>query len=158
MEYVIRKARKEDVPQIKKLIDALAHYEKAPHEVTITEAQLVHDGFGEQPVYQCRVADHQGELIGFALFYIGYSTWKGKLIYLDDFYVQPQWRHLGVGTKLMNEVIQYAREVNAYQVRWAVLEWNELAIRFYKKYPVEFDREWIFCRLNRQQILDFCNT
>jgi ribosomal protein S18 acetylase RimI-like enzyme len=155
MQYIVRKARKEDVAQIKKLIEGLALYEKAPHEVTITEAQLLEDGFGPSPVYQCCVAEANGELLGFSLFYIGYSTWKGKLVYLDDFYVKEEYRGLGIGKKLMDEVIKFAKEVNAHQVRWAVLEWNEPAIRFYKKLNAAFDPEWIFCRLSRQQILDY---
>jgi GNAT superfamily N-acetyltransferase len=155
MQYTIRKAIKEDVPQIKKLIDALALYEKAPQEVTVTEAQLLEDGFGEKPIYQCRVAEANGQLLGFSLFYIAYSTWKGKLIYLDDFFVKEEYRNLGIGKKLMDEVVMFAKEVNVNQVRWAVLEWNDLAIKFYEKLNVEFDAEWIFCRLNKQQILDY---
>jgi GNAT superfamily N-acetyltransferase len=155
MEYIIRKATREDVPQIKKLIEGLALYEKAPEEVTVTEAQLLEDGFGENPIYQCCVAEANEELLGFSLFYIAYSTWKGKLIYLDDFYVKEEYRTHGIGKKLMDEVILFAQSVNANQVRWAVLEWNHLAIKFYKKLNVEMDNEWIFCRMNKQQILNY---
>jgi GNAT superfamily N-acetyltransferase len=155
MNYIIRKATREDVPQIKKLIEGLALYEKAPLEVTVTEQQLLEDGFGLHPVYECRVAEFNGELIGFSLFYIAYSTWKGKLIYLDDFFVKEEYRNHGIGKKLIDEVILFAQQVNANQVRWAVLEWNDLAIRFYRKLNVELDSEWIFCRMNRNQILDY---
>jgi ribosomal protein S18 acetylase RimI-like enzyme len=156
MQYTIRKATKEDVPQIKQLIEGLALYEKAPEAVTVTEAQLLEDGFGANPIYQCRVAEGEnGKLLGFSLFYVAYSTWKGKLVYLDDFFVREEYRSLGIGKKLMDEVVLFAQAINANQVRWAVLEWNDLAIRFYKKLNVEFDSEWIFCRLTKQQILDY---
>jgi len=155
MNIIIRKAVREDIPQIKKLIDGLALYEKAPQEVTITEQQLLDDGFGENAIYQCRVAEFEGNLIGFSLFYVGFSTWKGKLVYLDDLYVEEKFRQYGIGKKLIDEVILFAQEINANQVRWHVLEWNEPAINFYKKLNVTLDPEWIACRMSRQQIIDY---
>lgn len=152
MNIEIRNAIASDVPRIKKLIEALALYEKAPEEVTITEQELLEDGFGEKAIYQCKVAENNHELVGFALFYTAYSTWKGKYIYLDDLFVYEEYRKHGIGKKLIDEVILYAKKTNANQVRWQVLEWNELAINFYKKFPVTFDGEWINCKVYKNEI------
>ncbi len=155
MSIVVRKAVIEDVPQIRKLVEGLALYEKAPEEVTVSLEEFTQDGFGENPVYQCRVAVAENTIIGFSLFYIAYSTWKGKIVYLDDLFVEEAYRKSGTGKQLIDEVIFYAKEINANQVRWAVLEWNEPAISFYKKLQVEFDAAWIQCKLNKEQINNY---
>jgi len=152
MSITIRKAVIEDVSLIRKLVEGLALYEKASEEVTVSLAEFTQDGFGENPIYQCRVAVAENKIIGFSLFYIAYSTWKGKIVYLDDLFVEEGYRKWGIGKKLIDEVIFYAKEINANQVRWAVLEWNKPAINFYKKMQVEFDAAWIQCKLNKEQI------
>jgi ribosomal protein S18 acetylase RimI-like enzyme len=155
MNITIRKATIADVPQIRKLVEGLALFEKAPHEVTVSVEEFTRDGFGENAIYKSCVAETNGSIVGFCLFYTAYSTWKGKIVYLDDLFVEEAYRQYGIGKKLIDEVVKYAQEINANQVRWSVLEWNENAINFYKKLQVEFDAEWIVCRLNKQQINNY---
>lgn len=155
MNFIIREATVNDIPQVRKLVEGLALFEKAPEEVTVSLEEFTNDGFGENPVYKCHVAETDNKIVGFCIFYIAYSTWKGKIVYLDDLFVDEQYRKHGLGKKLIDEVIYYAKEVNANQVRWSVLDWNENAINFYKKLGVVFDPEWIQCKMNKEQINNY---
>lgn len=155
MEVSVRKGVKADLPEMLALIKELAIYEKAPDEVTITIEELEHDGFGEYPAYKFFVAEKGSRIIGIALYYIKYSTWKGKCIFLEDIIVTEQFRKLGIGKKLFNEVIKAAKEINAPRLEWQVLEWNEPAIQFYKKLNSNFDTEWINCKLVGEQIQNY---
>lgn len=153
MEIRIREGKAEDIPAIFALINELALYEKAPQEVTTTVEQMYEDGFGEKAIYKFIVAELNNEIVGMALYYWKYSTWKGKGIYLDDIVVTEKHRRKGIGKLLMDEIIQIAAKEKANKLEWQVLNWNEPAINFYKKYNVEFDDEWINCKLTREKIL-----
>jgi GNAT superfamily N-acetyltransferase len=152
MELKIRNAIKEDVPFILELIKELAVFEKKPEEVVISEDMLLRDGFGIHPLYHCFVAEHEGVIVGLALTYKKYSTWKGPCIFLEDIIVRQSFRRSGIGRRLFEEVIAYASSQNAGRLEWQVLDWNKTAISFYKKFGVEFDESWINCRLRDSQI------
>lgn len=158
MEITIRKGEKKDIPAVLSLIRELAVYEKAPHEVTNTEADMERDGFGDQPVFRLMVAETDSQVVGMAIYFIKYSTWKGKGVYLDDIVVREPFRGKGIGAMLMDEVIRDSHRVGAKQLHWQVLDWNEPAIRFYRRYRASFDSEWINCKLDEEQIRDFMNS
>ena len=158
MNVTIRKAIKEDLPQVLELIKELALFEKAPEEVTNTVEDMIKDGFGDRPVYFCDVAEFNNTVVGIAIYFIKYSTWKGKGIYLDDILVTEKLRGKGIGKLLFNHVIKVALESGAKQLHWQVLDWNTPAINFYKKYPTDFDSEWINCKLNKSQIEELNKT
>jgi len=116
---------------------------------------MIEDGFGKQPAYGLIVAEDNGIIIGIAIYYIRYSTWKGRGIYLEDLLVTESLRGKGIGKKLFEEVIKVAKEDNAKQISWQVLDWNETAINFYKKFNAELDGEWINGKLNAEQIKNY---
>ena len=148
MNIQIRKARKEDCESMMELIHELAVYEKAPEEVTVDFNHFVESGFGEKPVWWAFVAEIENEVVGFALYYIRYSTWKGQRLYLEDILVNESWRGKGIGKLLFNKLIEEAKEKKMNGMVWQVLEWNEPAINFYKKYQgVRFEGEWVNCSL-----------
>lgn len=147
MDIVVRKGRKEDLPAILGLIRELAEYEKASHEVVNTVEDMERDGFGPTPVFSSLVAEADGRIAGAAVYFIKYSTWKGKGVYLDDIVVTAPLRGKGIGSLLFEAVMEDARAVGARQLHWQVLDWNEPAIRFYKKYNASLDDEWINCKL-----------
>ena len=147
MRTIIRKAVKEDCDRILELVKELAVYEKAPDEVTVTPDHFKDSGFGEKPVWWAFVAEVDGRVEGFALYYIRFSTWKGQRMYLEDFYVNENMRGRGIGKLLFDKLIQEAKEKNLNGIMWQVLEWNEPAINFYKKYNASFDGEWVNCGL-----------
>jgi GNAT superfamily N-acetyltransferase len=144
MEVKIRKAIKEDCPSMMELIHELAVYEKAPDEVTVDFGHFVESGFGKNPVWWAFVAEVENKIVGFALYYIRYSTWKGQRMYLEDILVNEPWRGKGIGKLLFDQLIKEAKEKQLSGMMWQVLEWNEPAINFYKKYKgVNFDPEWV---------------
>jgi len=151
MSVIIRKAIREDCPRLLELVRELADYEKAPQEVTVTLDHFVESGFGANPVWWGLVAESTGygqpHILGFALYYIRYSTWKGQRMYLEDLVVTEKARGLGVGKLLLDQLIVEAREKKLNGIVWQVLDWNEPAINFYKKYQVHFDGEWVNCTL-----------
>lgn len=152
---VIRKGIKSDIPAVLSLIKELALYEKAPEEVTNTIEDMEGDGFGAQPVFRMLVAENEGKVVGMAIYFIKYSTWKGKGVYLDDIVVNESYRGKGIGKLLLDGVIRDCKTLGAKQLHWQVLDWNAPAIGFYKKYASSFDSEWINCKLTEAQINEF---
>ena len=152
MNIATRKANKQDIPDILSLIQELATYERAPQEVTITPADLEDDGFGNRPLFEVILAELDGKVVGMAFYFISYSTWKGRCIFLEDIIVKLEHRNKGIGTVLFNKVIEKAKEIGAKRLQWQVLEWNEPAIEFYKKYKANIDPEWLNCKLTEAQI------
>ena len=157
MSVYIRFAKPEDVPQILDLIRELAEYEKEPQEVTITEEEMVKDGF-EDNLYKCLVAEKENQILGIALYYPRYSTWKGRTIHLEDFIVKEEARGGGVGMQLFERVIFESNKFGAKRLEWMVLEWNEPAIKFYKKIGAELDSEWHVGKLRESQIQNYSFT
>ena len=147
MNISIRKAVREDCARILSLVKELAVYERAPNEVTVTLEHFEQSGFGSRPVWWAFVAEVDGEIQGFALFYIRFSTWKGQRMYLEDFYVNEDFRGLGLGKLLFDRLIKEARRRKLNGIQWQVLEWNEPAINFYKKYNAVMDGEWLNCAI-----------
>jgi GNAT superfamily N-acetyltransferase len=149
MEINIRRAVKEDCPRLLELIHELAVYEKAPQEVTVTLDHFIESGFGANPVWRAFVAEMDGKVEGFALYYIRYSTWKGQRLYLEDLLVTEKMRGKGAGKLLFDALIEEAKDKKLSGMVWQVLEWNEPAINFYKKYyDARLDAGWINCSLN----------
>ncbi len=125
------------------LVRELADFERAPHEVKISLDHFTESGFGENPVWWAFVAEENSVVIGFALYYIRFSTWKGQRLYLEDFIVTEEARGKGIGTLLFNRIIQEGKEKGFSGMMLQVLEWNQLSIRFYKKYEMTMDAEWL---------------
>lgn len=140
---IIRRAEKRDCPALLSLIKELAEYERAPQEVTVTLQHFEESGFGASPVWWGFVAENEGQVVGFALYYIRYSTWKGQCLYLEDFLVTEEYRGKGIGALLFERVIREAKEKGFRRMVWQVLEWNEPALNFYRKYKATLDGEWI---------------
>ena len=156
MEINIRRAVKKDCPRLLELITELAVYEKAPDDVTVTLEHFTESGFGKNPVWWTFVAtsspypfslEGEGEIVGFALYYIRYSTWKGQAMYLEDIIVTESMRGKKIGRLLFDRLIEEAKEKKFNRIIWQVLDWNEPAINFYKKYKAEFDGGWLNCSL-----------
>jgi len=143
----IRKAVAADCPRLLELVQELAEYEKALQEVTVTLEHFVESGFGANPVWWAFVAEVDGKVQGFALYYIRYSTWKGQRMYLEDILVTESMRGKGLGKLLFDQLIEEAKERKLNGIVWQVLEWNEPAIKFYKKYDAAFDPEWVNCSI-----------
>jgi len=139
---------REDCPRLLELVHELAVYEKAPNEVTVTLEHFEESGFGEKPVWWAFVAVENKAILGFALYYIRYSTWKGQRMYLEDILVTEKARGRGIGKVLMDRLIEEAKEKKFSGMMWQVLEWNEPAINFYKKYNANLDAEWVNCSIN----------
>ncbi len=149
MNISIRKAVKEDCKRMMELINELAVYEKAPDEVTVTFDHFVESGFGETPIWWAYVAEFDGKVEGFALCYTRYSTWKGQRLYLEDLLVTEKLRGKGAGKLLFDKLIEECKEKKYSGMAWQVLDWNEPAINFYKKYEgVNIDGGWLNCNLN----------
>ena len=139
---MIREARKGDEQAIMDLIHGLALYEKAPEQVVNTAEDLAIHLF-EEKICEAIVAEKDKQIVGFALYYMNYSTWKGKCLYLEDFYVLPELRGEGIGSLLFDRVVEIARDRGVKRMDWQVLEWNEPAIQFYQKKDAVLDSEWI---------------
>ena len=152
MNYTIRKATKVDVPAILGLVKELATYENAPDAVEVSIAEMEADGFGPNAIYSAFVVEMDRKIVGMALYYTKYSTWKGKAIYLDDIIVNEQYRRYGIGGKLFEEIVKVAKEMGVRKIDWQVLHWNDPAIQFYKKYSTVFSKEWVNCTLYENEL------
>jgi len=149
----IRAATRADVGTILTFIHALAKYERAPEAVVATEQDLLRDGFGDQPYYSCLIAEQGGEPAGFAFYFFDYSTWLGRPgIYLEDIFVHPEFRGLGIGKALLQRVAAIAVEKGCARLKWQVLDWNTPAIDFYRAMGAEFMDEWRTVRLSGEPL------
>jgi GNAT superfamily N-acetyltransferase len=144
----VRRATKEDCPRLLELIRELADYERAPDEVSVTLEHFTRSGFGPDPVWWAFVVDVDGKVEGFALYYIRYSTWKGQRLYLEDLIVTDKMRGKGLGKLLFDRLLEEMKEKNFQGMVWQVLDWNEPAINFYKKYNAAFDAGWVNCAVD----------
>ena len=152
---IIRKALKKDMPCVLDLIQELAIFEKEPDAVVVTVDDLVRDGFSEQPLFQCFVAEVENEIIGMALFYYRYSTWKGKTIHLEDLIVKESKRGTGAGFALYKEIIQQGKAENVRRIEWNVLDWNTPAIDFYEKSGAKVLGDWRVVHMDENGIKNF---
>jgi len=155
---IIRKGTKNDMPAILNLIKELAIFENEPHAVVVSAEDLVRDGFGEIPLFTTFVAEIEKEIIGMALFYYRFSTWKGKTIHLEDLIVTENKRGIGAGFKLYTEVIKEGKRENVRRIEWNVLDWNKPAIDFYKKSGAKVFEDWRVVHMDEDGIDDFLKT
>ena len=147
MKTIIRRAVKDDCLRLLELVQELATYERAPGEVTVTLEHFNESGFGKQPVWWAFVAEVNERVVGFALYYIRYSTWKGQAMYLEDILITNEMRGKGIGKLLFDRLVEEARDKKFNRIIWQVLDWNEPAINFYKKYNADFDAGWLNCSI-----------
>lgn len=154
----IRVAEEKDCERLLELIKELAEYERAPEEVTVTLAEFKDAGFGKKPVWKAFVAELDGIIQGFALYYVRYSTWKGCRLYLEDFVVTEALRGKGIGNLLFETIIQEAQDLGFNGMTWQVLDWNEPALNFYSKYEASIELGWLNGSLSKDQIRNFQST
>ena len=155
---MIRKATKNDMPSVLELIQELATFEKEPDAVVVTVDDLVRDGFSANPLFQCFVAEVENEIIGMALYYYRYSTWKGKTIHLEDLIVKENKRGTGAGFALYKEIIKQGKAENVRRIEWNVLDWNTPAIDFYEKSGAKVLGDWRVVHMDDKGIERFLNT
>ena len=148
----IRKATPNDMTQVLELIQELAVFEKEPEAVVITAADLVRDGFSENPLFHCFVAEIDQKIVGIALYYYRYSTWKGKTLHLEDLIVKESQRGTGIGFQLYSEIIRQGQRDQVRRIEWAVLDWNTPAIDFYKKTGAKVLSEWCVAQMDEEGI------
>ena len=147
MNISLRKATKKDLPEVLALVKELALYENAPDEVIITLEELEQDGFDGPPLFKIILAVNENVVVGMSFYYTRYSTWKGRCLYLEDLVVKEEYRGQKIGELLFEATIEAAKEMNAKLMTWQVLDWNEPALNFYKKFNAEMDGEWISGKL-----------
>lgn len=155
MDYIIREAEKQDMPQVLELIKELAAFEEEPDAVEVTVADLEKESFGEHPSFLCFVAEMKQEIVGIALVYFRFSTWKGKTVHLEDLIVRQDKRNLGIGKALYTEVLKYAWQQDVRRVEWVVLNWNENAIKFYEKTGAKVLKDWYIAQIDKKSIAEF---
>jgi len=152
MKTSIREGKKKDLPSVLSLIKELADHENSRDEVTITLEDLEKDGFENHPCYWFLVAENNDEIIGLSFYWIRYSTWKGKFLFLEDFIIKSGYRRNGIGSKLFEETIKICQELKLNGMTWQVLDWNTQAIDFYKKYNANISTTWLNGKLTKKQI------
>lgn len=148
----IRVAQKGDCTRLLELVHELALFEKAPDEVTVTLQEFEDAGFGPKPVWKAYVAEVDGVIVAMALYYVRYSTWKGCRLFLEDLIVTEEYRGRGIGKSLFDRIIVEAKELGFSGMVWQVLDWNEPALNFYKKYEANLDPGWLNASLSKQQL------
>lgn len=154
MSINIRVAERADCSRLLELVHELALYEKAPQEVTVRLDEFEDAGFGEQPVWKAFVAETENKIVGFALYYVRYSTWKGCRLYLEDFIVTENYRGKGVGKLLFDTIVKEAQEKNYNGMNWQVLDWNQPAINFYDKYAAAYEAGWLNASFTKEQLAE----
>lgn len=155
MAIVVRNATKFDMPNVLELIKELAVFEKEPDAVEVTVNDLIRDGFGDVPVFKCFIGEADGKVVGMALVYNRYSTWKGVSLHLEDLIVASQFRGQGLGTLLLDEVVKYGKSLEVKRINWEVLDWNAPAIKFYEKKGANVMRDWDVVHLNETAIENY---
>ena len=155
MDVIIRKGTEDDLEQTLNLVKELAAYENAPQEVEVTVEEMLKWGFAKDKQFDFFVAEDNKRIIGMALYYFKYSTWKGKCLFLEDIIVTQTERSKGIGKLLFEQVAIVAKQEKVRRMEWQVLDWNEPAIKFYKKYNSHFDAEWLNCKLTANQLNEF---
>jgi GNAT superfamily N-acetyltransferase len=155
MNFTIRNANKSDMLHVLNLIKELAVFEKEPDAVEVTLSDLEQDGFSENPAFHCFVAEVNGTIEGLALVYNRYSTWKGKVLHLEDLIVSKAMRGSGIGSKLLDEVVKYGHQLGVKRINWEVLDWNEPAIAFYAKKGAHIKTDWRVVHLDEQGIKNY---
>lgn len=158
MAINIRKGKPSDCRRVLELITELAVYEKEPDAVEVDLQQLIEDGFGEDPAYDLLIGEIDGKVEGMALYYMKYSTWKGRALYLEDLVVTEASRGKGLGLGLFKAVIQEAYDRSAGRMEWQVLDWNQAAIDFYKGMGASIEEDWLNGRFSREQIKSICEA
>ncbi len=158
MKTLVRLSISTDMPQVLRLIKELAVFEKEPNAVKITVDTLIKEGFGENPLFTCFVAEVEEEIIGMALVYNRFSTWKGRSIHLEDLIVGEKNRGTGVGKALYSKVIAYAAEQKVKRLEWVVLDWNEGAIKFYEKSGAKMLKDWYIVQMDEEGIKNYMET
>lgn len=154
---IIRKGTQNDMANVLELIKELAIYEKEPDAVVIKESDLIRDGFGENPLFYTFVAEVNHEIVGVALYYYRYSTWKGKTIHLEDLIVREEMRGTGIGFELYSEIIKQGKKDNVRRIEWNVLDWNTPAIKFYEKSGARILEDWRVVQMDEIGINEFIN-
>lgn len=155
MDYKVRAAKAEDMPQVLGLVKELATFEKETLAVEISAEDLIRDGFGSKKLFHCFVAEVDSEIVGMALVYDRYSTWKGPVIHLEDLIIEEKMRGSGLGTALLDEVVKYGRQLGVKRISWEVLDWNEPAIVFYEKKGAKVLRDWDVVQLDEKAIENY---
>ncbi|MCK4562739.1 MAG: GNAT family N-acetyltransferase [Flavobacteriaceae bacterium] len=156
MDLKLRTAKKSDMESVLLLIKELAIFEKEPNAVEINVETLIYDGFGEKPAFKVFVAEIENKIVGMALFYERYSTWKGKSIHLEDLIIQNKHRGKGIGSALYKKVLNHAHDNNYNRVAWEVLDWNKAAIDFYKNTGAVVFDEWRVAQMDKKGLSEFC--
>ena len=152
MNITLRVAQKHDCPRLIELVTELAVFEKLPEEVTVPLQEFEDSGFGTNHVWKAFVAEDNNVIIGFALYYVRFSTWKGRRVYLEDFIVTEEYRGIGIGKLLFEQIIKETKELDYSGMVWQVLDWNEPAIKFYNKYEATIEKGWLNASLSQEQI------
>ena len=155
MALLIRKAKESDMEEVLDLIRELATFEKEPDAVEISTQELIEEGFGNFPLFVCFVAEEAGKILGAALVYFRFSTWKGRSLHLEDLIVSEQHRGKGIGTLLYRKVMEYAYQQNVSRVEWVVLDWNHPAIAFYEKSGANLLKDWYLVQMDKEGVANF---
>ncbi|UII77264.1 GNAT family N-acetyltransferase [Flagellimonas sp. HMM57] len=158
MNHLIREAQEGDMGQVLALVQELADFEKESNAVEVTKADLIKDGFGDKKLFHCFVAEKDGNIVGIALVYPRYSTWKGPVIHLEDLIVSEAMRGSGLGTALLDEVVKYGHTLGVKRICWEVLDWNEPAIKFYEKQGANVMRDWDVVQLDEKGIKNYIDN
>ena len=157
MDFTLRNAQVEDMEQVLGLVQELADFEKEPEAVEVNLKDLEKDGFGNHPLFHCFVAETEEKIVGIALVYPRYSTWKGPVIHLEDLIVTKSMRGKGVGSALLDEVVKYGKSLGVKRISWEVLDWNEPAINFYESKGANVMRDWDVVQLDEMGIQNYLN-